>query len=69
MYLYEKRFKWRITQDIIEVCGIKFGIYSTLNEYMSKGHSLTLVQGHSNFVDANIFKHLLRNHLANQSQI
>ena len=33
------------------------------------GHSLTLVQGHLDFVIFNILKHLLRNYLAYQSQI
>ena len=49
--------------ETIEVYGIKVGIYSKLNDYMEiytcargQGHSLTIVQGHSDFIN---FKQLL----------
>ena len=43
--------------ETIEVYGIKVGIYSTLTEYMEiyvyqrSSHSLTFVQGHSDFIN------------------
>ena len=57
--------------ETIAVFDVKVGMYCKLNEFMTIGmslrpcHSLSFIQGHSDFVVVNIFKHLL---LRNQNK-
>ena len=59
--------------ETVDIYGIKVGIYSKLNEHMEiyitrgQGHSLTFVQGHTDFIN---FKQLLSwSHWTDRSQI